>query len=74
MPPNGGNTPPKRAAPNRSRRTGHNTSPNGVASQDSDDCALSVQASNVFFAIDDGKHPKQLNSKNQNDQYQSISS
>ena len=72
---NGGNTPPKGAAPNRSGRTGHNTPHNGVGSPHSDDCALSVQASNVIFAIDEGKRPKQINSsKDQNDQYQSRSS
>ena len=68
----GDNTPPKGVAPSRSGRRGHNTPHNGVGSPDSDDCALSVQASNVFFAIDNGKRPKQANSsKDQDDQYQS---
>ena len=69
------NTQPKEVAPNRRGRTGHNTPHNGVGSPDSDDCALSVQASNVFFAIDNSKRPKQINSsKDQGDQYQSRSS
>ena len=58
----GNNTPPKGAAPNRSGRTSQNTPHNDVGSPDSDDCALSVQASNVFFATDDDKLPKQINS------------
>ena len=55
--PHGDNTPPKGVAPNRSERTGHNTLHNGVVSPDPDDCALSVQVRNMFFAIDDGKRP-----------------
>ena len=55
--------------------TGHNTPLNGVGSLDSDDCAQSMQASNMFFTIDNGKHPKQVNySKDQDDQYQPRSS
>ena len=72
IPPHGDNTPSKGVAPNRSGRTGHNTLHNGVGSPDSDDCVLSVQTLNVFFAI--GKCPKQVNSsKDQDDQYQSRS-
>ena len=75
IPPPGDNTPPERVIPSRSGRTGHNTPRNGVGSPDSNDCALSVHASNVFSAIDDGKRPKQVNSsKDQDDQYQSRSS
>ena len=37
IPSHGDNTPPKGVAPNRSRRTGHNTTDNGVGSPDSDD-------------------------------------
>ena len=52
-----------------------NTSHNGVGSWDSDDCALSVQASNVFLLLMMANTlPKQLNSKDQDDQYQSRSS
>ena len=73
--PHGNNTPPKGVAPNRSGTTGHNTPHNGVGSPDSNDCVLSLPASNLFFAIDDGKCPKQVNSsKDQDDQYQSRSS
>ena len=73
--PHGDNTPPKGVAPNRSGTTGHNTPHNGVGSPDSNDCALSVPVSNLFFAIDDGKCPKQVNSsKDQDNQYQSRSS
>ena len=77
IPPHGDsdNTPPKGAAPNRSGITGRNTPHNGVRLPDLDDCALPVQASNVFFAIDDAKRSKQINSsKDQGDQYQSKSS
>ena len=62
IPPHGDNNPRKGVEPSMSGRIGHNTPPNGVGSLDSDDCALSVQAPNVFFAIDDGKCPKQVNS------------
>ena len=58
IPPHGDNAPPKGVAPSVSGRIGHNTWHNGVGLPDSDDCALSVQASNVFFAIADGKRPK----------------
>ena len=75
IPPNGDNTPPKGVAPSRSGRKAHNKPHNGVGSQDPDDYTLSVQAPNVFFAIDDGKRPKKVNSsKDQEDQYQSRSS
>ena len=73
--PHGDNTPPKGVAPSRSGRKANNKPHNGVGSPDPDDYALSVQASNVFFGIDDGKRPKKVNSfKNQEDQYQSRSS
>ena len=46
-----------------SGKIGHNTPQNGLWSPDQDDCALSIQRPNVFwvfFAIYDGKHPKQV--------------
>ena len=50
--PSGDNTPPKKGvAPSRSRRIGHNTPHNGVGSPDSDYCALSLQASDVFLLL-----------------------
>ena len=56
-------------------KIGHSTPRNGVGSLYPDDCALPVQASNMFFAIDDGKRPNQVNSsKDQDDQHQSRSS
>ena len=75
IPLHGDNTLPKGVAPSRSGRISHNTPRNGVGSSDSDDCVLSAQASNVFFAIDYRKRHKQVNSsKDQDDQYQSRSS
>ena len=41
-----------------SGRIGHNAPNNSVGSPDSDHCALFAQASNVFFAVDDGKRPE----------------
>ena len=45
-----------------SGKIGHNTPQNGLCSPDQDDCALPIQRPNVlfFFAIYDGKHPKQI--------------
>ena len=75
IPSHGNNTPPKGVAPNRSGRTGHNTPHNGVRLPDSDDCSLFPGVKCVFFAIDDGKRPKQVNSsKDQGNQHQSRSS
>ena len=70
------NTPPKVVSPSKSGRIGHSTPWYGVGSSDPDDCALSIQASNIFFATDDGICHKQVNSfkKDQEDHYQSRSS
>ena len=45
------NPPPKGVAPSTSGRIGHSTLQNDVGSSDQDDCALSVQASNVFLLL-----------------------
>ena len=58
IPPHGDNTPPKGVTPSMSGRIGHSTPHNVVESPDPDDCVLSIQASNAFIAIDDGKCPK----------------
>lgn len=55
IPPRGDNNPAKGVARSKSGRTGHNTPHKCVGLPDSDDCAFSVRASHVFFAIDDGK-------------------
>ena len=75
IPPLGNNTPPKEVVPNMSERITHSTPRNGIGPPDPDDFPLSIQASIVFCAIDDGKRPKQVNSlkKDQDDQYQSRS-
>ena len=70
------NTPPKVVSPSKSGRIDHSTPRHGVGSSDPDNCALSIQASNIFFTTDDGICHKQVNpfKKDQEDQYQSRSS
>ena len=63
IPPLEDNTPPRGVAPRISGRIGYSTPHNGVWSPDEDGCALSIQTSNVFFATDDGKRPKQILTK-----------
>ena len=65
IPPYGDNTPSTGVALSRGSG-GHSTPNNSIGSPDQDYCVLSIQTSNVLFAIDDNKLPKQVNSsKNQ---------
>ena len=67
IPPHGNNTAPKVVASSMNGRIDLSTPHSGIGSPNQDDCGLSIQASNVFFAVDDGKRPKLVNSSKDQD-------